>query len=187
MKKELRKKYLALRNSKGVNELKQASINIIKNLYSLDEFLNARTIMVYVSFGGEVETKDLIKRLLEAGKRVCTPLCNAKDVSLTAKEITNFSDLKPGSYGILEPLETSCVVAKNEIDFILVPGCVFSKDGHRIGYGKGYYDRFLKDSSAVTCGLCYDFCLLDSLPFENTDVPLDIIITEKDIIKTHDA
>ena len=178
MKKDLRKKYLALRKSKDEKELLESSKKIIDNLYSSENFLKAQTIMVYVSFRAEVETHNLIKNLLKKKKRVCTPLCNSEDCTMTAREITDFSDLKSGAYGILEPDETMTIIEKNEIDFIIVPGCAFSRDGHRIGYGKGYYDRFLNGISAKTCGLSYNFCLLDEIPHEETDIPLDIIITE---------
>lgn len=182
MKKILRKQYLALRSSKDEIELMESSKKIIDNLYKSREFLLSQTIMVYVSFRGEVETHGLIKSLLKESKRVCVPLCKSEDCTMTAREVLNFSDLKPGAYGILEPDESMTIVPKNEIDFIIVPGCVFSKGGHRIGYGKGYYDRFLKDCPAKTCGLSYDFCLLDSIPYETTDVPLDMIITQTGII-----
>ena len=138
--------------------------------------------MVYASFRGEVETHALIKNLLKEKKRVVLPLCNSEDCTMTAREISDFSDLKSGAYGILEPDETMKIIPKNEIDFIIVPGCVFSKNGHRIGYGKGYYDRFLNGICAKTCGLSYNFCLLDEIPHEETDVPLNMIITEDSIL-----
>ena len=183
MKKVLRKQYLALRMSKSSSYLLESSKKIIDKLCASKEFLRAETIMVYVSFRNEVDTLPLIKMLLSQKKRVCVPLCNSSDCSMTAREITEFSDLSKGSYGILEPKETSPIVSKNDIDFLIVPGCAFSQDGHRIGYGKGYYDRFLKETDAYTCGLCYDFCLLKTLPTEKTDVPLNMIITQNNIIK----
>ncbi|MBE7027480.1 MAG: 5-formyltetrahydrofolate cyclo-ligase [Ruminococcaceae bacterium] len=183
MKKELRKQYLALRLKKPETNLLEISKKIIDNLFTVPEFLCAETIMVYVSFRSEVDTLPLIKKLLEQKRRVCVPLCNSYDCSMTAREITEFSDLYSGSYGILEPKETAPVVSKNEIDFIIVPGCAFSLDGHRIGYGKGYYDRFLRGTDAYTCGLCYDFCLLKTIPTEETDVALNMIITQNGIIK----
>lgn len=183
MKKILREKYLALRLEKSEAHLLEISKKIIDNLWTVPEFMCAETIMVYVSFRSEVDTLPLIKTLLKQKKRVCVPLCNSSDCSMTAREITEFSDLYSGSYGILEPKETTPVVSKNDIDFIIVPGCVFSLDGHRIGYGKGYYDRFLGGTDAYTCGLCYDFCLLKTLPAEETDVALDMIITQNSIIK----
>ncbi len=183
MKKELRRKYLDIRETKDIKELKESSEKIIKKLEGLDCLKTAKTVMVYVSFKGEVKTHGFIKDLLRKNVRVCVPLCNSTDCTMTAREIKDFSDLKEGSYGILEPCENSEIVAPYEIDFIVVPGCAFSRSGHRIGYGKGYYDRFLENIKAKTCGLCYDFSLVGELPYEKTDIPLDFIITENEIIK----
>ena len=177
-KNELRKKFLALRNAQDSATLEKSSEIIIKNLYETEEYKKAQTIMVYVSYRGEVETHTLIKTALKDGKCVCVPLCNSKNCSMTAREITSFSELKNGAYGILEPADDSPTIDKAGIDFVIVPGCAFSKSGHRIGYGKGYYDRFLKDTSAFKCGLSYDFSFADELPYEETDIPLDMIITE---------
>ena len=187
MKNTLRKQYLTLRQSKTEDELLQSSEKIIENLYKVTKFNNAKTIMVYVSFRGEVNTLPLIEELLRQNKRICVPLCNSKDCSMTAREIKNFDDLSSGNYGILEPTPSAPEIPANEIDFIIVPGCAFSENGHRIGYGKGYYDRFLKNTKATTCGLCYDFSLAETLPFEETDVPLDLIITQTRIITPQKA
>lgn len=187
MKNSLRKQYLALRKSKTEEELLKSSEKIIENLYTINDFTNAKTIMVYVSFRGEVNTLPLIRELLTRNKRVCVPLCNSKDYSMTAREIKAFDDLSSGAYGILEPNPTSPEIPANEIDFIVVPGCAFSEKGYRIGYGKGYYDRFLKNTKATTCGLGYDFSLAENLPFEETDIPLDIIITQSRIITPQKA
>jgi len=180
-KQELRKKFLALRSDQDELLLKKHSEKIIENLYKSDEFLKAQTVMVYVSYRGEVETHSLIKKLLKEGKRVCVPLCDSKNCSMTARKITSFTELKNGAYGILEPDNNAPIIDKSEIDFVVVPGCAFSESGHRIGYGKGYYDRFLKDTNAITCGLCYDFSFTDELPYEETDIPLKLIITERGI------
>lgn len=183
MKNELRKKYLALRSSKDKAELKEASEKIVRKLFSVEELQQAKTIMVYVSFGSEVETTELIEELLKSGKIVCVPLCNSRELSMTARKITGLSDLSCGAYGIKEPGKTAPVISKENIDFVVVPGCVFSKEGQRIGYGKGYYDRFLRGMKAVSCGLAYDFCIVDELPYEETDIPLDMVITQSEIIK----
>lgn len=182
MKNELRKKYLEIRKEKDESVLKKASEKIIENLESIDEFQKSETVMVYVSYRNEVETHSLIKKLLEAKKRVCVPLCE-ENCNMTAREIKDFSELVRGSYGILEPKESAYIVPKSEIDFVVVPGCVFSRTGHRIGYGKGYYDRFLEEMNAKTAGLSYGFSLLDEVPCEKTDVPLDFVVTEREIVK----
>lgn len=182
MKNELRKKYLALRQEKDENDLNKASEKIIENLESIDVFQKAETIMVYVSYRNEVATHSLIKKLISLKKRVCVPMCE-ENCNMTAREIKDFAELVPGSYGILEPKENTYVMPKEEIDFVVVPGCVFSRTGHRIGYGKGYYDRFLKGIKAKTAGLSFGFCLLDDVPYEKTDVSLDFVVTEQEIVR----
>jgi len=183
MKNELRKKYLDLRKSKDEYELKKASETIVENLESISEFKKAETIMVYVSYRNEVDTHELITKLIGQNKRVCVPLCG-ENCSMTAREIKDFAELVSGSYGILEPKEDSPIVSKNDIDFVVVPGCVFSRNGHRIGYGKGYYDRFLDGMTFKTAGLCYSFCLLDEVPYEKTDIALDFVVTENGVVKS---
>lgn len=89
-------------------------------------------------------------------------------------------DLKKGAYGILEPSVVKTADEK-DIDVILVPGLAFDRHGGRMGFGKGYYDRLLETSIAVKIGLCYDFQLFDTIPTESHDVPMDFIITEKEI------
>ena len=96
--------------------------------------------------------------------------------------IENAEELHKGAYGILEP-STKRPVAENDIDVIIVPGLAFDRRGGRMGFGAGYYDRLLIKTNAVKIGLCYDFQLMDSVPSEEHDVPMDYIITEKEIVE----
>jgi len=91
-------------------------------------------------------------------------------------------DMKKGAYGILEP-KTVRKADENNIDVILVPGLAFDRNGGRMGFGKGYYDRLLESSKAVKIGLCYDFQILEKIPTESHDVPMNFVITEKEILE----
>lgn len=181
-KKEMRKKYLALRRQKPNEELNAASRQILSALLSLDGIKKAKNIMVYISYNQEVDTHELLKMLIAAGKKVCAPICNTETSEMKAYYINSFDSLTHGAYGILEPKPEN-PASEDDIDCVLVPGCVFGRNFARIGYGKGYYDRFLpKAKNAVKIGLCYDFCLIDNVETDRYDAYVDIIVTEKEVL-----
>jgi 5-formyltetrahydrofolate cyclo-ligase len=92
------------------------------------------------------------------------------------------SDVQPGAFGLLEPAADK-IVPRAEVDLVIVPGVVFGRDKHRIGRGKGYYDRYLNGLSALKVGFCFSFNLEDAVPFEAHDVPVDVVITDMEIIE----
>ena len=139
-------------------------------------YKNAKTVMTYLSYNGEPDTLTLAGLMLTGGKNVCAPVCRRKG-QMDAYLFHSFADLKPSKMGILEPFETAAVPPE-QIDLIIVPGCGFNSRGHRLGYGGGYYDRFLPRTGAVTCGLFYELLKAD-FQEEVTDIPLNVIITEK--------
>ena len=142
--------------------------------------LNSKVIMFFVSFNSEVHTHDMIKQAFK-NKLVVVPKVVHKDIEPSV--IIDFDNLIPSNkFGILEPIEEMKIAYKN-IDLILVPGVVFDKEGHRIGYGLGYYDKFLrKVPKAIKIGLSFDFQVVDKLPREMHDVPVDFIVTEERVI-----
>ena len=157
--------------------IKQASLSIISKLLTLDEYENANTIFCYIDFKNEVKTELLIKDVLEKKKTLCVPLCY-KDGQMTARKITSLSDLKPGKYGILEPHEDTKIIQPNEIDLCIVPCVCADKEGYRIGYGGGYYDRFLPMTSCPSILLCYKKLICNNVPKENHDIKASILITD---------
>jgi len=169
---EIRKK--TLKKRKNVTNRDKKNEKILNALTSQDFYKNAKTVMTYISFGDEVDTHALIKKML-GEKCVCAPKCITK-TEMEARSFSDFSDLSAGAYGILEP--NGKVVT--DFDLIIVPGVAFNKDLHRIGYGAGYYDRFLSENKAVTVGLFYEVQKCDFLKDEY-DYPLDYIITEEKI------
>lgn len=175
MKTTLRQKLIKMRNN--LTDRDKKSEKIAEKLLNCDFYKSAQTVMVYMSFGSEVDTIALIEKMLNDGKTLCAPVCAEKGV-MTAKKFTALSELKAGAYGILEPRGENA----EKIDLIIVPGVGFTENLHRIGYGAGYYDRFLEGFSAVTCGFFYDAQRCD-FKAEEHDKPLNYIITETKILK----
>jgi 5-formyltetrahydrofolate cyclo-ligase len=153
----------------------------------LPAWQQAGTIMSYVSFGSEVATPPLITAALAAGKRVAVPFCVREGRRLIASEVLAFpDDLQPGTLGILEPRPESLrPLAPELIDLVIVPGVAFDRAGNRLGYGAGYYDRFLATlkPGAVTAGLAFAKQIVASVYPEAHDRPVDMVITETEIIK----
>lgn len=175
MKSALRKRLIKTREN--IDDKSQKCQQIAKNLMEQPFFETAQTIMIYLSIGSEVDTLELTKKMLLLGKRLCAPVCMAGGM-MVARSFSSLDELRSGRYGILEPQGDEVF----DIDLILVPGLGFNERFHRIGYGAGYYDRFLLKSSAITCGLFYDEQRADFLE-EPHDLPLDYIITETKILK----
>lgn len=159
---------------------KELMDNIIFNkIIESESYKIAKVMFVYVSFQGEVDTKRFIEYALNQDKRICVPKIVSKKEGLKAVEINSLQDLKEGAYGILEPEGFNSEINKEEIDLILMPGVAFDKEGGRVGYGGGFYDRFLKGVSKDTSkiALAYDFQIFNKVPMEEQDVRIDGIIT----------
>lgn len=185
-KSQLRKQYLEYRNNMDKQELPGWSRCIAEKLNGLQAVIEAENIMCFVSFGSEVDTHGLIKEWILQGKNVSVPRIGkfpAGDSVMHAVKIKDFSDLKTkGSYGIMEPeLKIDSIVAPAELDVIIVPGSAFDIQRNRMGYGGGFYDRYLVRTSCncKKIGVCYDFQLLEQIPHEAYDIPVDLVVTEK--------
>ena len=133
--------------------------------------------MTYLSFGWEINTWPMVEWLLTAGKDVCVPVVQKEKKTLIPTWYTKETTMEPGPFGILEP-HNGQTVAPSSIDFIIVPGLAFSRDGYRIGYGGGYYDRFLSAVKGVRVGLCYSQ-FIRNVPVEPWDQPVHYVITER--------
>lgn len=187
MKQTLKQQIFQKRNHLSKEEISKKSLQIKNNLYSLLEFKNAKNIMFYVSFNNEVDTQNAIKELLnKKEKTIIVPFVEKNNPIIQLSELKNFDELEPKTFGILEPKKYYIREFNHEkLDLVLIPGMVFDLNGHRIGYGYGYYDRFLRKikNTAKKIGLAYDFQIVDKIPEEIHDVPVDIIITESRVIK----
>ena len=172
----LRKKWSNIRNN--IENREQKSREICKNALRHPAVLKAETVFVYISFKSEPDTKFFIDELLRQNKRVAVPLCDVKTHTMEAVLLEDINGLKTGAYGILEPDKTWQRISKSEIDVIIVPALAFDKDGYRLGYGAGYYDRFLKGFGGYAIGFAFSDCIAGRLPREKTDMKIDEIITE---------
>ena len=167
-KNDLRKKYLNIRaNSKY-------DVSTIHNkLFSLQEFKNAETVFTYVSVGNEIDTYEIIKKCFELGKKVAIPKCIGDNLEFYY--INSINDLKEGSFNIPEP--TTNIKATNfQNSICITPGVVFDRKGFRIGYGKGFYDRFFKAYTGYKIGLCTRDCVITELSAQPHDIAVDIVI-----------
>ncbi len=177
MKNEQRKQMRKLRNAMSIDEVCEKSAKITQRFLSTSEYKNADTVMLYLSAKNEPDTFNLAERILHDGKKVIVPITNVSDNTLTLSYLESLDALKEGAFGISEP---SVVIpcSADEVDLVVVPGLVFDESGGRIGYGKGYYDRFFENTNAVKAAFCYDFQIVGKAATEQHDVAMDIILTE---------
>lgn len=178
-KKALRK-YIKEQRSKTENKA-FLDDKICRKFLSTELYKNAKTVLAYCSLPDEINTDIIIKTALSDGKRVAVPYCIDNMGNMTFYYINSFDDLHIGSFGVREPDINEC---EEVIDFdgavIVLPGLCFDENNYRLGYGKGYYDRFLKKHSLISVGLCYNNLILKKVPTDIYDKRADFVITEFD-------
>ncbi|WP_349497239.1 5-formyltetrahydrofolate cyclo-ligase [Clostridium felsineum] len=178
-KKELREKMILKRDAL-TSDLKLVKDNIIYNkVVNSIQYRNANNIFIFVSYKNEVDTHNIINKAIHDGKRVFVPKVISKEKGMEAIEIKGVSDLEKSSYGILEPKGFSYIEPK-DIELVILPGLAFDKNGGRIGYGGGFYDRYMKllKDSAIKIGICYNFQVVDKVIMDVNDVAVDKFITD---------
>lgn len=171
--------YLVKRRGKLDEDFVQLNSEIIKKkLLKLDIFRRSDNIGLYFSKDNEIDTNKLIFEIIDS-KKVFLPKINEQDIEF--REFTTKDELKKGKFGIIEPIEDRNLIDPKKLDAVIVPGVGFDAKGGRIGRGLGYYDRFLKkiQTKIPIVALAFDFQILDVIPTEKNDVPVDIIITER--------
>ncbi len=180
----IREEILSRRDKEPEDLRRKKSRKIKKRLFSLEEFKRAHTILFYYSKGSEVETEEMIKEALQKGKRVFLPKVRGREIYLG--EIKDLGkDVEKGSFGILEPKGTPKKTTPKGIDLVILPGIAFDLKGKRIGYGKGYYDRFLKElpKKVSFIALAYDFQIVNSLPCKRHDRGVGKVVTERRVLE----
>jgi len=171
---------------KDMNHSEHASMSsaILARLYACEEFASARTIGVTISRFPEVDTIALIESAWKSGKRVAVPKCIPDTREMDFRVITSFDDLETVYMDLKEPaVERTISVDKCQIDLQIVPGVVFSDEGFRIGFGGGYYDRYLSKYDGNRVSLALDIQTSKEVPVEEHDIPVNKIITEKRVIQ----
>lgn len=186
MKKEFRKKVISERKNQSPEFISKNSSIITDKLLQMDCVKKAKTIMLYLDFNNEVQTDDLINKLISLRKIVASPITLKEEKKLIPTQITNLKEgIKIGAYNIREPKpECSKAIDIKDLDVVIVPAVAYDTDCYRLGYGGGFYDRFLENlrPDAKTIGIAFDLQIFDEVPKEPHDAQLDFIITESKII-----
>ena len=178
-KKRLRAQLLSLRDALDKEAQARVDTLITSRLQSLSVYKEAQTVFCYVSVGSEINTLDLINQMLAEGKTVCAPRCASKGI-MHAHMLGSLGELEAGAMGIPAPKPDAPLVAPEKIDLIIVPCLACTREGHRIGYGGGFYDRYLVSANkAAKVILCKSSFLLERVPLEDNDVSVDLVVTEE--------
>ena len=179
----IRKTIYKKRCTLGEMYVKKNSAEIFKNLKTT-QILGYNNILVYSDFKNEVQTGEIIDYLFKNNKKVYLPVCDCEKLTFSIHEISvSDFDSQLNFYGIKEPKFSK--PSNNKIDCVIIPGIAFDTAGNRIGFGKGYYDKFLSENYSVCkIALCYEFQIVEKIPANPHDVPVDLIITEDRVIKT---
>lgn len=173
-KKQLRQAMRQAKHNYTTDELMRKSVAVVAQLQEQPLFRAAQTVMLYYSLPDEVNTHALVMQLVQS-KRVILPTIVGQDI--VPVEFTGKEQLVEGDFHIAEPRNAAYT---GTFDLIVVPGMAFDASGHRLGRGKGFYDRFLaKHPNVPTIGLCFDFQLVKEVPAEPFDKPVDYVVCEK--------
>jgi 5-formyltetrahydrofolate cyclo-ligase len=188
MKQALRQSIIALREKSPPHERARWSREVAERICRLQEYRAAETVLGYLNFGAELATEAWVGRALAEGKRVLLPRVNRASKHLELYQVRDLQhDVAPGLWGIREPLVERCVreEALGTIDFVLLPGVAFARDGARLGYGGGFYDRLLAhlpDKPALVAG-AFAMQVVDEIPQEATDRKVSWLVTERETIR----
>jgi len=155
---------------------------ILRKLETLSEWKKAKNILIYIAHKDEIQTLDFIEKYLKS-KKIVAPKTHLRFHSLSLHRIESKDDLLQGRYGLKEPHPSTKMIDPKTIDLAIVPGTVFDLKGHRIGYGKGYFDRLNRILKCKKIGLAYSFQIIDNIPADKHDQPVNILISEKKVYR----
>lgn len=182
-KKQLRKEMLQRLTSLSKDDHIILSEQIQKSLYKQKEWQEAKVIGITLSMGQEIHTDSIIERAWREGKRVAVPKCERGTGKMVFHFITNFNELETVYMNLREPIPSITeMVRPEQINLLIVPGVVFTREGTRIGYGGGYYDRYLENYAGKTLSLAFHFQVVPHIPTEPFDQAVQKIITEKETL-----
>ena len=187
LKNNLREEYRAKRRALSAQERARRDEAIARCLLGSISYRSAKTVLLYAATEEEIATDAVAGRALADGKTVAYPRCIVADKKMVFHIVTDLQQLQTGSYGLSEPDANAPVydfeaLASRDLAIAVIPGVVFDRDGYRVGYGKGYYDRFLRAFSGVKIGLFYAEGILQLVPRGRFDLNVDMIVTEKGVL-----
>ena len=171
----LRRGILVHRDSLPVASVEKLGEDFAEHLWALPLWSAAKLPALYVSFGGEASTLKILEECFREKRAVALPRVEGSELRL--HRVVSFDELAPGRFGIMEPRAETPAVSPAEPDLFVIPGVVFDRRGHRVGYGKGYYDRLLANTHAPVVALAYGFQIVHHIPDEPHDRPVDVILT----------
>jgi len=177
-KKQLRKKVKEKIKALSPEYCQTADEQIFHKLTTLKAYKNAKTVFCYVGTKDEINTMPILINILKSGKRLGVPKCVSLGV-MEVYEIDSLKKLVPGRYGIMEPDENCPVIPPEEIEFVCVPCLACSRDGKRLGYGGGFYDRYLPKLNCEKAVLCRSALLEEDIPVDEFDVRIEIVVTDE--------
>lgn len=181
-KQEARSLVKALKIKMTEEDIQKKSKAVMDKVVNLPEFISAENIFTYVSYNQEVDTFALIEKCYQLGKNVFVPKVYGKEIKF--HKIEDLSLLKKGMYDILEPDNVYIDDWNNLVGAMIMPGLAFGRDFSRVGYGGGFYDRYLQSNeSMMTIAVCFDFQLFDSIEVESFDYRPRIIVSEEEVIR----
>lgn len=181
----LRERYKTLRRELSPEEKQRRDLRIAGRVAGLWQYKNSRLLLSYVSTPIEVDTRGIIRRALDDGKTVAVPRCVPGTRDMEFYVIRGFGDLEPGAFGVMEPVPGRCKLLKDFTNGLcLVPALCYDWKGFRLGYGKGYYDRFLAGFDGLMIGICYSDCIRQKLPHGRYDKPVGLLVTDRYLRRT---
>lgn len=181
MKSQIREKHMAKRHAMNKAEVTEKSRAAAKAFLESGLYKNAKQIMIYLPLGNETDTSGIISAAFRDGKQLVLPVTDPKTGEITPYLYQKDTKLKKGAFSVTEPADAE-PADMSKTDVVIVPGVAFDRAGNRVGFGKGCYDRVLKDTTAVKVGFCYGFQVCGKIPAEEHDVKMDFLITENEII-----
>ena len=176
-KNKIRNNILLKRKELTQNDVDNKSLIIQKMVLDSKEYKDSKIIFLYSSANNEVKTDLIFNQAIADNKIVAFPKVQGKDMEFI--KVQSLSDLKPGYFSILEPVSGEVI---NNPDLVITPGVAFDLKKNRVGYGKGFYDRYFNNHNAIYMGIAFDMQIVDNIPADAFDKPLDMIITDKGII-----
>lgn len=181
---EIRAAARKLREDASKIQAAEMSARICERIVKMNEYLKAKRVLCYSALPDEVQTGGLLREIMRSGRELYLP--RTRGSALDIVRVTPESQLVPGAFGVMEP-PTGELADISDMDLVLVPGVAFDRKGNRLGYGKGYFDRLLSGCTCPVIGLAFEFQVFDHIPVREGDVPMDKVITGRNVYARDEA